>query len=284
VCGARRAVSVPAIVLRPLALALVALLSTVVLASAAHAAAETETAALGTVSATFSYEKSGDFEYRGMAIDITRAGAAAFHGVADAPDCVRPYCAPGSAVGEGSLHVSDLDGDGEPEVVVDLYTGGAHCCLVTEILWWNGTQYTPATRNFADFGYRLDGTTFVSGDARFAYSFTAFAFSAMPVRLLTFSRGAWRDVTREHPDTLRADAARWLKEYKKHRNGTRGLGLLAAWVADEYRLGAPARTAADAFLTHELRAGRLRGDRIWPQRKAYISALQRRLRAWGYAR
>ena len=32
------------------------------------------------------------------------------------------------------LTVRDLDGDGEPEVLVDLYTGGAHCCFYTVIL------------------------------------------------------------------------------------------------------------------------------------------------------
>ena len=122
---------------------------------------------------------------------------------------------------------------------------------------------------------------FATGDARFGYAFASFADSAMPVRLLTFSHGRWKDVTRAHPETLRADAARWLKAYKSRRSGIRALGILAAWVADEYRLGK--RSAADAFLRSELRAGRLRGDRYWPRGKTYISTLQRRLRVWGYA-
>ena len=31
------------------------------------------------------------------------------------------------------LAVRDLDGDGEPEVVLDLHTGGAHCCTLSRI-------------------------------------------------------------------------------------------------------------------------------------------------------
>lgn len=260
------------------------LVAVVVVAAPATAGAETETASLGTVSATFSYTKVDDFQYDGLNVQITRGGAVAFDGVADAPDCEKPYCAPGTSVDQKSLHVVDLDADGEPEVMVDLYTGGAHCCLIAEIFYWNGSGYATTTRNFADFGYTLDGGTFVSGDARFGYAFASFADSAMPVRLLTFHAGTWRDVTRDHPETLRADAARWLKDYKKRRRGTRALGMLAAWVADEYRLGASHRAAANRFLTAELKAGRLHADQGWPHGKSYISTLKRRLKAWGYLR
>jgi hypothetical protein len=254
----------------------------VALLAPAVASATTETAALGAVSATFSYEKVGDFEYQGLDLHVTRGGVPAFDGVADAPDCVKPYCAPLASVDEQSLRVADVDADGEPEVLVDLYTGGAHCCVVTEVLWWNGTQYVASTRNFADFGYTLADGVFTSGDARFGYEFSSFADSAMPVRLLTFRHGAWTDVTRSHPEALRADAARWLKAYKKRRDGRRALGLLAAYIADEHRLGEHAK--ANAFLRSELRAHRLRSDRPWPGGEAYISLLNKRLRAWGYAR
>jgi hypothetical protein len=256
--------------------------SAVAVLAPAVASATTETASLSPVSATFSYEKVGDFEYRGLDLHVVRGGVPAFDGVADAPDCVKPYCAPLASVDTQSLRVADVDADGEPEVLVDLYTGGAHCCVVTEVLWWNGTQYVASTRNFADFGYTLAGGVFTSGDARFGYEFASFADSAMPLRLLTFARGTWTDVTRAHPEALRADAARWLKAYKKRRNGRRALGLLAAWVADEYRLGK--RATADAFLRSELRAGRLRSDAPWRGGQAYISLLKRRLAAWGYRR
>jgi hypothetical protein len=265
-------------------LSFAALLAAVALAATpAVASAETETASDGAVSASFSYEKVDDFQYRGLKLTITRGGTLAFDGVAVPKQCPLPYCAPGKSVDDRSLRVVDLDGDAEPEVVVDFYTGGAHCCLVAQVFRFDGTaRYVATARDFADFGYTLAEGVFATGDARFAYSFASFADSAMPVRLLTFAHGSWKDVTRAHPETLTADAARWLKDYKKRRRGTRALGILAAWVADEHRLGR--RATADAFLRAELRAGRLRGDAYWPHGKAYISTLQRRLRAWGYAR
>jgi len=268
-------------VLRSLACSILAMAALAAPAAAtAVAAPETETAALGAVSATFSYEKLDDFQYAGMTLTITRGGAPAFDAVAVPKQCPLPYCAPGNAVDEQSLRVVDLDGDAEPEVIVDVYTGGAHCCLIAQIFRWDGARYVATARDFADFGYTLADGIFTTGDARFGYAFASFADSAMPVRLLTFSGGRWKDVTRAHPETLRADAARWKKEYNKRRRGTLALGMLAAWVADEYRLGK--RAAADAFLRSELRAGRLRGDRYWPRGKAYVSTLQRRLRVWGY--
>jgi hypothetical protein len=247
--------------------------------AAAHAT--TETSASGATSVTFTYEKTGDFTYTGMKLTITRAGAVAYDGVASTKECENPYCAPAGVVSGTSLKVADLDGDGEPEVLVDLYTGGAHCCTVTEVLRFDGTGYAVTKRNFADFGYTLDGATFVTGDPRFAYAFASFADSAFPVQLLSFGAAGWRDVTKTQPATLTADAARWLKEYKQRRSGTRALGVLAAWVADEYRLGA--KRKADKYLAAEARAGRLKADQGWPRGKTYISTLKRRLKAWGYA-
>jgi hypothetical protein len=185
-----------------------------------------------------------------------------------------------------SLRVVDLDGDGEPEVVVDLYTGGAHCCFISEVLRWTGAGYAATTRNWADSGYTLEvgaggaAATFVTADARFAYAFASFADSAFPVQLLNFRAGSWEDVTVAHPESIRADISRLAKAYRKRRKGRYALGILAAWVADEYRIGHRAR--ADRFVAGELRAGRLRGLKPWPERKAYIKALRRSLRAWGY--
>ena len=262
--------------MRRLALVAVA----VALAAPVAARATTETATLGATSATFTYKKV-HYRYTGMTVAIARGGTVAYQGVATSPQCQPSFCWPELATAfRPSLRVVDLDGDGEPEVIVDVSTHGAHCCTIANVYRWTGTTYAEAIRNFADFGYTLDGGVFTTGDHRFAYAFASFADSVFPVRLLTFGAGGWRDVTRTHPDTLTADAARWLKYYKQHRDGTRSLGLLAAWAADEYRLGRA--HAADTYMSAELRAGRLKGDRHWPRGKAFISTLHRRLRAWGY--
>jgi hypothetical protein len=246
-----------------------------------------ETASAGDVTAEYAYRDAGRGQWTDLRLTVTRGGETAFDATPSAPDCRAPYCGPGGLGNAPSLRVLDLDGDGEPEVVADMYTGGAHCCVVAEILRWTGTKYASTTRNFADFGYTLQApagpgapATFVTGDARFAYAFASFADSRFPVRLLTYVRGTWRDVSRDHPETLRADADRWARTYRQRRRGTRALGVLAAWAADEYRLGRQAQV--HRFLRAELSAGRLRGDRMWPRRKTYISVLERRLRAWGY--
>src|SRR5207244_3839241 len=54
-----------------------------------------------------------------------------------------------------SVAVRDLDGDAEPEVVLDLYSGGAHCCYSTDIYRYNGSGYSLGEHAWGDVGYRL---------------------------------------------------------------------------------------------------------------------------------
>jgi hypothetical protein len=269
--------------------ALAAVVALAVLPAAAPAAEPvTETASAGAVTATFTHRDAGDGKWADMKVTIVRAGAQVYSAAPKVKDCAAPYCGPfGPLDTEPSITVVDVSGDGEPEVMVNLYSGGAHCCEVALVLRWTGTTYKPTSRNFADFGYTLDTSAgpgvpaaFVSGDARFAYEFASFADSAFPVRIFTLERGSWSDQTGAHEDTVRADAARWLKQYNKRRDGRRALGLLAAWVADQYVLGHEDK--ADAFLDHELEAGRLKTTTPWPGGKAYIKLLKKDLKSWGY--
>ena len=137
----------------------------------------------------------------------------------------------------------DLDGDGEPEVLVDVSTGGAHCCAVSWVLRWDGATYAAVAHNWGDAAYRLqdvdgDGAPeFRSADTRFAYAFTAYAFSGFPVMTLAYRQGVFRDVTRRHEALVRQDARRQMREYRKRRSGRFSLGVLAAWTADQYLLG-----------------------------------------------
>jgi hypothetical protein len=145
-------------------------------ATAAQAAGtpKTETATSGAVAATFTYTDAGEGRWTGLRIQVTRNGAVAFDGAPAVDGCEQPYCAPGDPfTADGSIHVADLDGDAEPEVLVDFYTGGAHCCLIAEVLRWTGSGYATVVRDFADFGYTIAApagpgqpATFVTGDAR----------------------------------------------------------------------------------------------------------------------
>ena len=80
---------------------------------------------------------------------MSRAGAPAYDGSSIAAG--SPCAEPGrlhlrrSGKRDTPLQVVDLDADGEPEVLVDAYTGGAHCCALTEILRFTGRR-TPRSK------------------------------------------------------------------------------------------------------------------------------------------
>jgi hypothetical protein len=236
------------------------------------AAAKTETATSGAVTATLSYEHTEDSpEWNDLLLTIARGGTQVLAADPSFGDCQPPYCGPGGFANRDSVLTQDLDGDGEPEVIVDLYTGGAHCCYLSRFYRWDGTGYVPADRNFGDPGYRiadLDGDgvqELITSDYRFGYVFTAFAFSLMPVRIYDLRAGRWELVTTRFPDRIRKDAkANWHYFRKASRQGE-PRGAIAAWVADQYMLGHKA--SARRTLRRLARQGRLHGEFPSSQRK-----------------
>lgn len=256
-------------------------------ALAPAAAAGTETASSGAVTATFSYDHTGDaFEWTNLQLAITRGGSQVFAADPSFADCASPYCAPAAAGMSNSVSVTDLDADGEPEVVLDLYTGGAHCCFVSRFYRWNGTTYVPADRNFGDPGYRLadldgDGVKeIVTADDRFAYAFTAFAFSVLPVRIYDLRAGAWQLVTRRFPARIRADARANWRYFQKARRQNEPRGAIAAWAADQFMLGH--RAYARRTLQRLARSGRLPGLFAPKSQRAFVRNLLRFLGRHGY--
>jgi hypothetical protein len=182
-------------------------------------------------------------------LTITRAGATTFAGDPFAGgDCSEGGCSL-APLGGNPLRVVDLDGDGIPEVLLDAFTGGAHCCQLTQILRAGASGDVRQERNWRDPGYRLkdldrDGTPeFVTADAAFGYQFAAFAFSLSPVKVLDWRAGTFRNRTRAFPGTVRADLTalrRSLRSLKRRHLPTRG--AIAAITADLYSL----RRAKDA--------------------------------------
>jgi hypothetical protein len=269
----------------------VALLSVLVVLSlagsdAALGAAETRTA--GPVQATLTYDTADDPpRATNIRLTLVRGGRPVLSSALAGGACEEPFCVPGG-VGETALRVADLDADGEPEVLVDLYTGGAHCCVLTRFFRWDGTRYVGFSRNFADFGYRpqdigADGTVeLVSGDGRFAFAFASFASSLFPVQIFDLVGGRLADTTARYPAQIRRDADRARRRYRAalRRHGE-PRGPIAAWAADRYRLGQ--RRATLRELRRLARRGRLPGDAPKSQR-AFVSRLDRFLRARGYGR
>ncbi|HEX3688765.1 MAG TPA: hypothetical protein VHV28_03685, partial [Solirubrobacteraceae bacterium] len=191
-----------------------------------------------------------------------------------------------------SVHVIDLDGIGQPNVLLDLYTGGAHCCSVEQVFTFDpGTStYTMTEHNFGDPGAKIHNLRhngqfeFVTGDDRFAYAFTDFAASGLPLQILSFTGSGFRDVTKSYPGLIRKDAATWLKAFTgmAHDHYSDSVGVIGAWAADEYLLGKSA--AANRYLHQQAKAGHLKSalSPEEPSGQKFVSALRKFLRKLGY--
>ena len=243
----------------------------------ATARAEVIEAGDSKVSAAVAFEQGADeHSWRDLALTVRREGTAVLERALDVRGCEAPYCKP------AGVAVRDLDADGEAEILVDVFTGGMHCCLVTELLTWDGSAYRSRFHDWLDAGYTiadLDGDgrpELKSVDARFRYEFASFAGSAFPVQVWQVDAGRFEDVTAGFPALVRKDAARWLRIYrgrrgKPHREWQ---GALAAWAADQERLGGRKRVNREM---------RLALKHNWVDRR-YLKALDRFLVATGYRR
>jgi hypothetical protein len=182
-----------------------------------------------------------------------------------------------------ALCLARFPGEALPTVLLGLFTGGAHCCFVTRAIGLSSSGFAPpvddALGNPSAF-LSPDGehALLVTADNSFAYAFSSYAASGMPVKVLQFSGGTFVDVTKQHPDLVTRDASRWWTAF----NGApgNGLGVLAPWVADECRLG---RSASAWTTVDQLQAeGRLSGPPAWAQGAAYVHALEAFTAQHGY--
>ncbi len=245
----------------------------------------------GAVSADLSYRES-NFAYRDVHVTVRRAGRIALSAPLSRFACKSCPSSGFNAVAGDPLTIRDLDGDGEPEVLVDVYTGGAHCCLYTAILRHLDGTYRGSVAFWGNPGYSLErlderpGVELVSSDDSFAYAFTSYAASAEPVQIWRYERGKLSDITSGFPSIVRRDADDLWREYLDVRQQHQDVrGVLAAWLADEYRLGLADegwKKVEAAQARGELSAPRV--DPLWPAGRKYLDTLRRFLVKRGYTR
>ena len=157
----------------------------------------------------------------------------------------------------------DLEANGEPDVVLGLYTGCAHCCYVDQVYRPDpGTlTYVKTEHYFGNAGATIkdlhhDGhLEFVSTNDAFYYRFGSFADSGAPVQIWSFRAGRFTDITRHFPGLIRRDAALWWKLFTHHYDA--GQSLIAPWAADQDLLGH--RSLVKRTLARQLALGHLRG-------------------------
>jgi virginiamycin B lyase len=189
-----------------------------------------------------------------------------------------------------SFAVRDLDGDGEPEVSLELNWNGNRCCEWSRIYRFDASRgtYVPSTHFWGDFFASpdlrdVDGDgrpEFVSKDDRFA-ELTGYAGVRAPIQVWSYDHGKLNDVTRRYPKLIEQDAAGLWRSYLADRGKNTVRYVLAAWAADEYMLDRAA--TVDRALTEALDRGELvpklgeEGDAA-----GYIGTLRKFLRKTGY--
>jgi hypothetical protein len=247
----------------------------------------------GEVRAELSYVKEDElFRYRDVRIRIARGGQTLLDAAVPAPCSPAEFC-PVSLAGGGeldSLFVADLNADGEPEVWVDLYTGGAHCCTYTQLWHYRAATngYSRVKRAWGDVGYVLtdldgDGSPeFRSANPSFSSAFTAYVLSGFPIQIWKFGGGKLNDVTRGYRRRIKRDLRSHLKIYKQLRKDEDGdvRGFLAAYTADKYLLGQS--TTAFDLVYAAYRRGELNPPLGGATGKKYIAELRSFLRRTGY--
>jgi subtilisin-like proprotein convertase family protein len=248
--------------------------------------------ASGPVRAELSYRER-DFAYRDVRLRVLRRGKPVLDQAIPRVGCGScPFWRP---VVAGMPVVRDLDRDGEPEILVDAFTGGAHCCTYSVVYRYVRARATYSSRivQWGNGGYRLadldrDGAPeFSSTDDRFAYAFTSFVASFEPIRILRYRAGRMLDATRSFPAAVRRDATVLWTQYKRIRRARLHdvRGVFAAYMADKYLLGQQAegwRQLDAAAARGEL--GRAPSADGYPAGRAFLTRLRAFLRQTGYAR
>jgi hypothetical protein len=182
---------------------------------------------------------------------------------------------------------------GEAAVLVGLYSFGVHCCTWLDAYPVAGSQVgaVPVEQDMANPGAYLyqsgPNALVITADNAFAYRFSSYAGSGMPLRALELRGRRFVNVTREHLGLVAAEAPHWWDNYLGNYSlatlppGS-GLGILAAWVADRCELGKG--TEAWATVAKLEAEGKLAGQVAGTSQRGplYVKALRAFLIGRGY--
>lgn len=254
--------------------------------------ASTQSASMDGVKATFTFSGSPP-EVHDPRLSIARHGVVVFNGPVTSKWCGQS-CWPNTiAAKDHVVHVERLQAGQTLDVVLDLYSGGAHCCSVEQVYsLTKAGKVRKVEHNFGDPGVKFErigaggATYFVSADDVFAYAFTDFAASGLPIEILRFEDGSFHDVTRQFPALIARDATQWLTAFHDQASShySDSVGVVAAWAADEDMLGHA--STVKTFLAAQLKAGHLHSglSPIEPGGQRFVTALQAFLHKHGYVK
>lgn len=144
--------------------------------------------------------------------------------------------------------IAKLTPNGEPQIIVTEFTGGAHCCTNTGIL---NRPVGAAAWSLIE-GQMLDGSGYwvedvdgdgalelMSVDNQFLYAFDSYAASFAPLKIARLEEGKIVDVT-DRPEMktrLAQDLAGVEFSAKSRPDLWKSNGFLVGWVAAKIRLG-----------------------------------------------
>ncbi len=165
----------------------------------------------------------------------------------------------GASIGQlGGICVIRFKGESRPAVMVEGFSGGAHCCMVPVLYSFDATTSTYAKvldMSAANFKSAMkfdpnDGyvaktvggqVVLETGDGVFPYYFGCYACTPAPIHLEVWGPRGMLDVTGQHPQFVEANAHQLWSGVVSEENGADGyyglFGSLAAWTAEECTIG-----------------------------------------------
>ncbi|MCT7952098.1 S-layer homology domain-containing protein [Ancylothrix sp. C2] len=182
------------------------------------------------------------------------------------------------------FRLMDLDGDSEPEILVDFFTRGGQGCCSNSLIF----RYLSASRAYSYIqqpwgyaGYNLkdydaDGLPeFESLDYRFGLRYAAnYTDVGGPLQIFQYRSGQMFDVTRNYPNLVAQNARRLWGIYQSGvAQGQDSKAVLAAYLADLHSLGQGRQGWT------QIQESYLGGDR-----SEYFNNLSDFLRSTGYTR